>query len=534
MKTKLFLSVLLGFCILLLLVPVSSGDAQTSEWTPAWVDFSDSGNIHIVGLDDANPKPLPSDSNIPPDEHGNPISSGVSSTLRRFFASLGHSLDAPSGATAGWETIFSDDLEGAFPGAWDVFDNDDATNGEYFWAKRDCNPYAGSNSAWVVGGGADGSGLTCGSDYPDYADSWMIYGPFSLEDATEAEFRLMFWLNSEPTFDPLFVGASTNGTNFFGESTSGDYDWTQHIFDLSNVFTLGDLTGEPQVWVVIAYQSDSTIHYSEGAYVDDIEILQYVGDSPTPTPTSTLTPTYTLTPTGTPSATPTVTQTPIPDESGVYLPMVIRNFPFTPDPPVLNAIDNGDGDGNYTVSWSSSAGASTYTLQEDSAQDFSNPTTVYTGSGTSKTISGRDVGKYYYRVRAFNIGATSGWSNVESVDVTVPPPACPQAGAWSGTNDQGRNISFVVENSPQCQIAAGSLKITIRDSCYITGTTTFFSSIPITNNHFSVGSSSYGVQVTGDFTSATTSSGTYNLVMANPFPPPPVNCTASGTWTATP
>ena len=200
---------------------------------------------------------------------------------------------------------------------------------------------------------------------------------------------------------------------------------------------------------------------------------------------------------------------------------------------MLNAISNEDGDGNYTVSWSSPEGADAYTLEEDDNPGFSSPTTVYSGSSTSKAISGRDVGIYYYRVKASNANASSGWSNVKAVEVTVPPPDCPQTGNWSGTNSQGRNISFTVENSPQCQIAADSLRITIRDSCYYVTTTVFAQSRPITNNHFSYGSASYGVQVIGDFTSTTSASGTFNLNMANPFPPP-YNCTASGTWTATP
>ncbi|MBN2258832.1 MAG: hypothetical protein JW704_13630 [Anaerolineaceae bacterium] len=215
----------------------------------------------------------------------------------------------------------------------------------------------------------------------------------------------------------------------------------------------------------------------------------------------------------------------------IYLPLVLKPY-ITPVAPVLNAISNADGDGNYNVSWGSVAGAATYTLQEDDNAGFSSPTTAYSGSGTSRAISGKDVGTYYYRVNASNASATSGWSNTQSVVVTVSPPACPQAGAWSGTTSQGRSISFTVENTPQCQIAAKSLVISIRDSCYATHTAVFDPSYAITSNHFSAGSAS-SVQVIGDFTSLTTASGTFSYTMFNPFPPP-YNCTASGTWTAAP
>jgi hypothetical protein len=213
-----------------------------------------------------------------------------------------------------------------------------------------------------------------------------------------------------------------------------------------------------------------------------------------------------------------------------YLPLVLTPY-ITPVAPVLNAISNADGNGSFTVSWGSVAGATTYTLQEDDNAGFSSPTTAYSGSGTSRAISGKDVGTYYYRVNASNAYATSGWSNTQSVAVTVSPPACPQSGAWSGTTSQGRSISFTVENTPQCQIAANSLSISIRDSCYANTTTVFAQSYAITGNHFSAGSTI--VQVIGDFSSLTTADGTFSFNMLNPWPPP-TYCTASGTWTAAP
>ena len=208
----------------------------------------------------------------------------------------------------------------------------------------------------------------------------------------------------------------------------------------------------------------------------------------------------------------------------IYLPLVMKNFPIIPDVPVLNAISNDDGDGNYTVGWSSSDGADTYTLQEDDNADFSSPTTVYSGSSTSKAISGRDVGTYYYRVKASNAYASSDWSNVESVEVTVPLPDCPQTGLWHGDTSQGggRNIDFVVENSPACQIVAESLRIDFRDGCGTNRTTVFNASVPITNNHFDIEGAS--TQVIGDFSSSSTASGTFYYSAAG--------CTASGTWTA--
>jgi len=101
----------------------------------------------------------------------------------------------------------------------------------------------------------------------------------------------------------------------------------------------------------------------------------------------------------------------------VYLPLAVRHWPPIPPTPVLNAISNPDGDGNYTVSWSSTAYATSYVLQESTTANFSNAVEVY--SDTAITVSFSDQGptRYYYRVQARNSYAVSAWSNVRSVDV---------------------------------------------------------------------------------------------------------------------
>jgi hypothetical protein len=86
----------------------------------------------------------------------------------------------------------------------------------------------------------------------------------------------------------------------------------------------------------------------------------------------------------------------------IYLPLALKRYPPYPDTPMLHAINNSDGNGSYTVSWSSAYLADTYTLQEDDNQHFSSPTPVYAGSGTSTFLSGRAPGTYYYRVKATN------------------------------------------------------------------------------------------------------------------------------------
>lgn len=177
----------------------------------------------------------------------------------------------PTPPSSGWQTVVSTDFEGDFPGPWAVSDGNGSAFGEYYWGKRNCRAYAGNGSGWAVGAGAQGAALSCGSDYPDHASSRMVYGPFSLVGATAAELRFKAWLNTEPGYDALCYFASINNDHFYGECWWGYSDgWVEFAFDLSDVYQLGNLLGQPQVWVALGFYSDDAVPYAEGAYVDNV------------------------------------------------------------------------------------------------------------------------------------------------------------------------------------------------------------------------------------------------------------------------
>ncbi len=106
-----------------------------------------------------------------------------------------------------------------------------------------------------------------------------------------------------------------------------------------------------------------------------------------------------------------------PAHTFVYLPIVLRRWPPLPDPPVLAAIDNADGDGRYQVSWDSAYLATHYVLEEDTQSAFSDVTQVYSGTDTYVDLEGRGAARYYYRVKARNDWGESDWSNISWVDV---------------------------------------------------------------------------------------------------------------------
>ncbi|RLC86606.1 MAG: hypothetical protein DRI79_09790, partial [Chloroflexi bacterium] len=175
-----------------------------------------------------------------------------------------------------WVIILSEDFEGPFPGStWSVSDND-SNSGLYYWGKRDCRSSSGSFSAWSVGAGD--TTLSCGNDYPNDVFAWMVYGPFSLADATAAELLFDWWSETELTYDMFFWGASIDGNEFWGSYVTGDWSsWTMgERLDLSNVYHLGNLLGEDEVWIAFVFGSDSSNTY-EGSYVDNVVLRKQTG-----------------------------------------------------------------------------------------------------------------------------------------------------------------------------------------------------------------------------------------------------------------
>lgn len=176
--------------------------------------------------------------------------------------------------------LFSEGFESAWPsGAWSVFDNDGAANGEYHWANR-CTGSTGQRSAWAVGGGASGSQIaSCGDPYPNHADSWMIYGPFDFRDVTAAALDFDFWLNSEcvgtdcvDKSDRLQALASTDGVAFDGIYLAGDWYADPRAVNgwLASSYDMAAFAGEPEVWIAFQFGSDGSVTYPGGAFIDEV------------------------------------------------------------------------------------------------------------------------------------------------------------------------------------------------------------------------------------------------------------------------
>jgi hypothetical protein len=119
----------------------------------------------------------------------------------------------------------------------------------------------------------------------------------------------------------------------------------------------------------------------------------------------------------------------------LHLPLLVRRWPPIPDVPTLDAIDNPDGDGTYTVRWTpGSEPGDTYLLQESTDSTFSAAGATYSTGSTSYDVAGQGAGRYYYRVKARNSWGDSAWSAVQQVDVLWH---------WEGNDQPGDNGPLV-------------------------------------------------------------------------------------------
>ncbi len=73
--------------------------------------------------------------------------------------------------------------------------------------------------------------------------------------------------------------SSIDDFKYYGYSISGDSGgWHFESLDLTNVPTLGDLTGRPNVWVAFVFSSDGSFT-NECAYIDDV-FEKYIPPTP--------------------------------------------------------------------------------------------------------------------------------------------------------------------------------------------------------------------------------------------------------------
>lgn len=206
------------------------------------------------------------------------------------------------------QIIFEDGFESTtLNPAWSIFLGSGAT--EAAWAPTTYTANSGSRSAFCAGQGS--AAVTPGvQSYPANMSASMVYGPFSLTDASSSRMEFALVGRTEPGFDDVQILITANEFETYQTYTFSGFNfdtWANYFADFADLPTIGDINGQPEVYIAFLFTSDEALGY-DGVFVDDVAIKKYVGGT-TPTPTPEPTPTPSPTP---PPPTPTPTPTPPP------------------------------------------------------------------------------------------------------------------------------------------------------------------------------------------------------------------------------
>jgi hypothetical protein len=175
-----------------------------------------------------------------------------------------------------WQVIISDGFEESWPGQWHLVNS--GSNDGGFWTSRNDQSFQGSSSAGAVDGSV--TGLVYPGGHPESSKISMVYGPFSLADASASELRFWLRLNAESNNHKAFWGASTDGVTFNGFVTSGAMpQWEEQYLDLAEVPNVGSLLGQNQVWIAIIFDSSSGMASPEGVYIDNVLLRKNSGSN---------------------------------------------------------------------------------------------------------------------------------------------------------------------------------------------------------------------------------------------------------------
>jgi M6 family metalloprotease-like protein len=208
--------------------------------------------------------------------------SGVSITSISDPATTMTATLAVGGTGGGGDvTVFSDNFEGSFPGSWVLWRNSGSATTE--WGRVECTNNGGMASIWCAGGGASPATPMC-YRYVGNMETWMIYGPFSLADATAARAEWDNWYDTETYSQSTQEGdqfewmISTDGQHFSGYYTSGSSSgWTHRVFDFKDVTSI-TAVGNSTVYFAFIFKSDPYVE-GGGTYVDNLVIKKTVATS---------------------------------------------------------------------------------------------------------------------------------------------------------------------------------------------------------------------------------------------------------------
>lgn len=193
--------------------------------------------------------------------------------------------DMQGSTDIGWQDVFFEDFEGDFLGQWTV--SVAPGSADAYWGKEDFNiyksqnPYDGNFAAYCAKNGSQAVVLP--GYYPPNMDTTMTCGPFDLSLAIDATFSFVAKAAIGDGQDRFEYSVSVDGINFYGSGFGSEENCESlYTLDLKNVPQLGNICGQPQVWVSFRFVSDNVSENERGITIDDVLLSKWVPEGTLP------------------------------------------------------------------------------------------------------------------------------------------------------------------------------------------------------------------------------------------------------------
>jgi hypothetical protein len=178
-----------------------------------------------------------------------------------------------------WVTLLEDDFESGFPGnTWTLYFEGDGPHWDLWTCSYGDTP---PHSAACAAGGE--GAISCGAFYPNFMNTFMTAGPFSLpqDNITAGVLKCVLNLDCEMEVDDFFMLVSLDGVSEWnGFQYSGVFSHRTIDLDLSNVPYLGNVLDEPALWVSFGFRSNESVVKQNGAQIDDVLLAVEVNGVP--------------------------------------------------------------------------------------------------------------------------------------------------------------------------------------------------------------------------------------------------------------
>jgi len=159
---------------------------------------------------------------------------------------------------------------------------------------------------------------------------------------------------------------------------------------------------------------------------------------------------------------------------------------FAPGTPVLT-VPSYSANGAYQVQWTATPSSTRYELQESTNGGTWQGS--YSGTSTSRSLTGKSSAEYRYRVRACNTSDCSGWSAIHAITVELPPSSAPVVTLPSTAPNGGFTASWTV--------APGSTEYVLQESANSGAWSTIYTGASLSRVFSGKAAGSYAYRVKG-------------------------------------